>query len=160
MLRYTKIFLVFAVGIWGLLGTVGNLSNLPGIYTDVREVVSMSGIPEGVGPPWRTTHPIVVSIGVIGIVLGKIAALVAGVGGVAMLKNAQASAKEFEGAKDLAVVGCGLALGLTYLGFTVAAESAFFMFYDERYVGAAEGAFRFSASMGLIAIFVAQREPG
>ena len=159
MLRFAKIFLVFAAAVWGLLGTIGNLADISTVYEQVREVTTMSGIPEGVGPPWRTANPVVVSIGVLAIVLAKVAALTAGVGGVHMLKNVNAGTAEFERSKKLAVAGCAVAFGLIYLSFTVAAEGAFFMFYSPRFADAGELAFRLSGSLGLIAIFVAQREP-
>lgn len=161
MVRYVKIFLVFSVGFWGLLGTIGNLSSLPDVYNEVRQVTSMSGVPEGIGPPWRTSNPIVVWIGVFSIVLGKIAALIGGgIGGVAMLRHVNDAPLEFARSKKWAVAGCGLAFGLTVLSFTLIAEGAFFMFYDPNYEGAAALAFRFSGSFALITLFVAQPEPG
>lgn len=153
-------FLVLSVGIWGLIGTVGNLSGLPDVYNSVREVTTMSGVPEGVGPPWRTANPFVVWTGVIAIVLGKLAALFGGaVGGVVMLRHVKAPSVDFEKSKKWAIAGCGLAAGLLILSFTIIAEGAFFMFYDPRYVGAAEIAFRFAGSFALITLFVAQSEP-
>lgn len=158
--RLVKVFLVLSVGIWGLLGTVGNLSSLPDVYDTVREVTSMSGVPEGVGPPWRTSSPFVVWTGVAAIVLGKLAALIGGgFGGLAMLRCVNAPAIDFERSKKWAIVGCGLAFGLMVFSFTIIAEGAFFMFYDPRYEGAAALAFRFAGSFALITLFVAQSEP-
>ena len=45
IIRYVKIFLVLAVGFWGLGGVIGNLSHLPEVYDTVREVTSMAGVP-------------------------------------------------------------------------------------------------------------------
>jgi predicted small integral membrane protein len=159
--RYVKVFLVLSVGIWGLIGTIGNLSGLPDVYSSVRDVTTMSGVPEGVGPPWKTANPFVVWTGVVAIVLGKLAALFGGgFGGVMMLRHINASSVDFARSKKWAVSGCGLAAGLLILSFTIIAEGAFFMFYDPRYVGAAEIAFRFAGSFALITLFVAQPEPG
>ncbi len=158
--RYVKVFLVISVGIWGLLGTIGNLSGLPEVYGEVSKVTTMSGVPEGIGPPWRTSNPVVVSLGVVSIVLGKIAALFGGAyGGILMLRNVRGTTEAFARAKRWPLVGCGLAFGLTILSFAILAEGAFFMFYDARYVGAAELAFRLTGSFALIALFVAQPEP-
>ena len=159
IIRYVKIFLVLAVGFWGIIGTIGNLSGLPDVYNLVRDITSMSGVPEGVGPPWRTANPLIVSIGVAAIVLGKIAAVIGGIGGVSMLRNVNAAPNDFSRSKRLAVAGCGLAFALVFFSFTVVAESAFFMFYDPQHVGAAEVAFRFAGSFALVTIFVAQPEP-
>ena len=160
IVRLVKVFLVFSVGIWGLLGTVGNLTGLPEVYDAVLEVTTMSGVPEGVGPPWRTESPFVVWTGVIAIVLGKIAALIGGgFGGALMLRHVNAPSNEFEKSKKWAVAGCGLAFGLLILSFTIFAEGTFFMFYNPRLEGAAALAFRFAGSFALITLFVAQSEP-
>lgn len=160
ILRYVKVLLVLFVGIWGLIGTVGNLSGLPDVYNAVRDVTTMSGVPEGVGPPWKTANPIVISAGVAVIVFGKLAALFGGgFGGVMMLRHVNAPSTDFEKSKKWAVAGIGLAFGLLILGFTIIAEGAFFMFYNPHYVGAGELAFRFAGSFALITLFVAQPEP-
>ncbi len=159
MVRYTKIFLVLCIGFWGLLGTIGNLSDIQGVYDTVQSVASMSSVPEGVGPPWRTTSSVVTWAGVLLIVLGKVTALIGGgYGGAVMLKHVNASAEDFARAKRWAVAGCGATFGLLILSFTIIAESAFFMFFSPQYGSAGELAFRLSGSFGLIAIFVALPE--
>ncbi len=155
--RYTKIFLVLVVGFWGLIGTFGNLAGLSDIYNEVLKVTSMSSIPEGVGPPWRTSSPIIVWLGVLLILLGKIVALVGGgYGGAVMLKHVNSSSSDFNHAKTWAVAGCGLAFGLMFFSFTVIGESVFFMFFDPMHQGAGALAFRYAGSFALIALFVAQ----
>jgi len=158
--RYVKIFLALSVGIWGLIGTIGNLSHLPGVYDTVRAVTTMSGVPEGVGPPWRTANPIVVWIGVLTILFSKIAALVGGgLGGGLMLRHVNDTPADFGRSKNWAIAGCGLAFGLLILSFIIFAESAFFMFFDPGHQGTGALAFRFAGSIALITLFVAQREP-
>ena len=44
---------------------------------------------------------------VLTIVLGKLSALLGGVGGAVMLKNVRSSPSDFDRSKSLAVVGCG-----------------------------------------------------
>lgn len=158
-IRLTKIFLALSVGLWGLIGAAGNLAGLPETYDAVREVTSMSGVPEGVGPPWRTANSLVVMTGTIAIVLGKLAAVLAGIGGLLMLKNLNAGPETFERSKHWAVAGAGMAFAFTFFSFTVMAETAFFMFYGPE-GGAGALAFRYSASFALAALFVAQPEHG
>lgn len=158
-IRLVKIFLALSVGLWGLIGTIGNLSGLPDIYVAVQQVTLMSGVPEGVGPPWRTESPIVIWLGVAAIVLGKLAALLGGVGGAVMLKHLNSASHEFEHAKRWAIAGCGMAFALMFFSFTVVAETGFFMFYSASEGGAGALAFRYSASFALIALFLAQPEP-
>lgn len=159
LVRYVKIFLVLSVGLWGLVGVISNLSSLPETYSEVRNVTTMSGIPEEFGPPWRTANPLVVWIGVLTIVLGKIAAMVGGCfGGGMMLKNVHAASIDFNRSKKWAIAGCGLAFALTFFSFTLVAESTFFMFFNEQLSGAGEFAFRLAASFALVTLFVAQPE--
>jgi predicted small integral membrane protein len=161
LLRYVKILLVLSMGLWGLIGTIGNLANLQAVYDQVLGVTTMAGVPEDVGPPWRTGNALVAWTGVVIIVLGKLSAFLGGaIGGVAMLRAVNGTASAFSQAKHPALAGIGLAFALTFLGFTVVGESAFFMFYAPTTVGAAELAFRFSGSFALIGLFVGQAEPG
>ena len=160
VLRWAKILAALSVGVWGLLGTFGNLSDLPGVYAEVSQVTTMIDVPEGVGPPVRSDNAVIVGIGTAAIVLGKIAALIGGVfGGLGMLRTVNGTAEAFHASKTLAVAGCGLSFVLMYVTFTVIGESLYFMFYTPAYVGAAELAFRLSASVALVALFIAQREP-
>ncbi len=160
-IRYVKIFLLLSVGVWGLIGTFGNLAGLSAVYDEVLKVTSMAAIPEGVGPPWGTSNPVVVWIGVLFIVLGKVAALIGGgYGGAVLLRNINASPADFAKAKTWAVAGCGAAFGLMFFSFTVMGESAFFMFFNPVHAGAGDLAFRFGGSFALITLFVAQPEPG
>ena len=158
VIRYVKIFLVLAVGYWGLVGTVGNLSHLSEVYNEVQSVTSMSGVPEGVGPPWRTSNAVVVSIGVAAVLFGKIAAVIGGYGGISMWRNVNATASDFNRSKKWAIAGCALAFGLVMFSFTFAAEGTFFMFYDPSKQVAGELAFRFAGSFALVAIVVAQED--
>ena len=155
--RYVKIFLVLTVGFWGLIGTFGNLAGMSDVYDEVLKVTSMQSVPVGAGPPWRTSSPIVVWLGYTFILLGKIAALVGGAwGGAVMLKHVNAPASDFNRAKSVAIAGCGAAFALMFFTFTVFGESVFFMFFDPMHSGAAALAFRFGGSFALIALFVAQ----
>lgn len=157
-IRLVKIFLALSVGLWGLIGAIGNLSGLSGVYETVAQVTTMSGVPEGVGPPWQTDNPVVVWVGVMTIVLGKLAALLGGVGGIVMLRHLRSELHDFQNSKTWAVAGCGMAFALTFFSFTVVAESGFFMFYSSGASAAGELAFRISGSFALIAIFIAQPE--
>ncbi len=155
--RLIKVLLALSVFLWGVIGATGNLTNLHQAYDAVEAITSMSGVPEGVGPPWRTTNSLVVSLGVVLIVLGKFAAVIAGCGAIAMFRNLREVPDVFHRSKFWAIAGCSLAFTLTFLGFTVMAESAFFMFYTPE-GGAGQLAFRFAASFALAALFIAQRD--
>lgn len=88
--RSVKILLVLVIGFWGAVGTLGKLMSIGEIYPEVEHVTSMAGVPDGVGPPWRTANPVVVWGGVLTILLGKVAALCGGLGGFVMLTRLDA----------------------------------------------------------------------
>lgn len=157
--RYVKLFLIAAIGFWGMIGVITNLLALPQTYNEVYSVTTMSGVPEGVGPPWRTANPLVIWGGILLIVLSKVAAMVGGgVGGAMMMKNIHASPTDFNRSKKWAIAGCGLAFGLMCINFTLIAESAFFMSFNEQLSSAGEFAFRLTGSLALMTLFVAQPE--
>ncbi|MEM6817449.1 MAG: DUF2165 family protein [Pseudomonadota bacterium] len=157
MIRITKVAVALAIGVWGLIGLVSNLAALSSVYATVEKVTSMAAVPEGMGPPWATTNALVVGTGVLVIVLGKLAGLICGVGGIRMLAKTRASSGEFIAAKRWAIVGAGLAFALTFFGFNVMAEGVFFAFFGPE-GGAGPLAFRFAAGFALAALFIAQPE--
>lgn len=159
LIRLAKIILAISIGIWGLVGLVGNLTGLMDVYGYVKSVTSMAGVPDGVGPPWATSNPIIVWLGVLAIVLGKVAGVICGWGGIQMVRHWKSPAADFNKAKQFAVAGCGLAFALNFAAFTVFAESVFFMFYAGDIAASGELAFRFFASFALAALFIAQNDP-
>lgn len=159
LIRAAKIIIALAVGLWGLTGLMGNLFGALEVYSDVERVTSMAQVPEGEGPPWGTSSAFVVWMGVLAIILGKVAAIIAGIGGVLMAINLRANDTAFKDAKRLAVAGCGLAFAINFATFTIFAESIFFMFYTTNLTAVGELAFRFTASFALATLFIAQDEP-
>lgn len=156
--RLTKVILALSIGVWGLAGLMGNLVALTDVYAEVEGITSMAAVPDGEGPPWGTTNPIIVWAGVLAIVLGKVAAVVCGWGGIVMARHFRAPADQFKAAKKIAYIGSALAFALGMIAFTIFAEGMFFMFYAGGAAMAGELAFRFSASFALITLFIAQND--
>ncbi len=162
MTRHLKILFAAIVAYWGLVGVIGNLASLGVAYDYVEMVTSMSGVfEEGrPAPPWRTSHPIVVSAGVALIVLGKLGALVfCSVGVVRMIRARHADDRAFAAAKSWAVVGCGLAVAMLFGGFVVVGETMYLMWVNPDGEHAAAGAWRYGGFIALIMLFIAQAEP-
>jgi predicted small integral membrane protein len=65
----------------------------------------------------------------------------------------------FGAAKELALVGCAIAMLMLFVGFIVVAETWFELWRSEALRGAAlETAFRYGGMITLIALFVGMRE--
>ena len=159
MIRYLKILLVALVALWGLIGVVNNLAEPDNVYTAVQDVASMPAFEVGEGPPWATDNPVIIWLGVALIIAGKAAALVfCGLGVLAMLRHAGSAPAQFQASKAWAILGCGAALAMLFGGFTVIGEGLFLMVLDPASIPAGAAAFRYGGFIGLIMIFVAQRE--
>ncbi|MEO1041873.1 MAG: DUF2165 family protein [Pseudomonadota bacterium] len=160
MIRWLKIIFVVGIAVWGLIGTLGNLLSLDAAYKSVEQVTSMEWMADGVGPPWRTTSPVVIGMGVALIILGKLAAAVmCSIGAVTMIKSVGRDAASFQTSKRFAIVGAGAAVFMLFFGFTVIGETAYLMFFEPYLVGAADAAWRYGGFIGLIMLFLAQPEP-
>ena len=162
MIRSLKILLTLFVAYWGLVGVMGNLLSLDITYQYVEMVTSFTGIPPKEGaefPPWQTTNPIVVSLGVLLIISGKIGAFIFGsLGAYKMIKAYKASAEVFAQAKQYAMFGCGLAVVMLFGGFIVIGETMFLMWANPDGASAAQSAWRYGGFMALIMIFLGQKE--
>lgn len=158
-MRAVKLSLVLLVCLWGIIGCIGNFSQLEYTYKTVESVTGMAWMPEGVGPPWRTENPIVISLGVAVIIGGKLAAAIfCGFGAWRMISTLSAEYTEFEKAKTPAIIGCVIAFASLFGGFTLFGETAFLMFNDPGNVQAAQAAWRYGGAIMLIAFYLSLRE--
>ncbi len=159
MLRGLKVALIASVAAYCLLGMIANLADWPRTLGSIRGVVSMATV-EGGPTRWQaTTSPVVVIGGAIYIVLFKtVAGLVCLLGAWRMWIARRTDAAAFAQAKTLALVGCGVAVLGLYLGWTVVAEQVFDLWRSKVFAQSANTAFRYAASIALIALFVGMRE--
>lgn len=163
MIRSLKILLAGIVAYWGLIGVMGNLLSLDITYEYVEMVTSFTGIAPKEGaefPPWQTSNPIIVSLGVLLIVSGKLGAFIfCSLGVYKMIKAHKASAEVFAQAKQFAVFGCGLAIVMLFGGFIVIGETMYLMWANPDGASSAQAAWRYGGFMALIMIFIGQKEP-
>ena len=163
MIRSLKILLAAIVAYWGLIGVMGNLMSLDLTYDYVEMVTTFSGIPPKEGaefPPWQTSSPIVVSLGVLLIISGKLGAFVfCSMGAYKMTKAYKATAEQFAKAKQFAMMGCGLAVVMLFGGFIVIGETMFLMWANPDGADAAQSAWRYGGFIALTMIFLGQKEP-
>ena len=158
-MRWLKIVLVLLVALWGILGALGNLLKLDVAYRMVLATTRIPGAEPGAAPPWATESAFVGVLGVALILLGKLApAVLCTWGAVRMTAARGATVEDWQRSKSLGVIGCGLALALLFMGWTVIGEFVFMMYLDPGLSQAAAAAFRYAGFIGLIMVFVAQRE--
>jgi len=158
MLRTTKIALVLAVALWGMVGAFHNFMDWNGTLGAVGAATSMSTF-EGGADAWQaTSNPLLIWLGALFIVLSKIvAAIMCLIGAAAMWQARQDAPETFAAAKRFALSGCGIAVFMLFTGFVVIAESWYELWRSEAMRGPVlASAFRYGGMIMLIAIFVAQ----
>ncbi len=159
MLRFMKILLVLGVALWALLSVLGNLTDWDGTLGAVKAATSMTTF-EG-GAQWRaTTNPMIITAGALFIILAKlIAGILCLVGARYMWRARAESSAVFTQAKTLALTGCGVAVFMLFVGFTVIGETWFELWRSEAMrAPVLASAFRYGSMISLIAIFVAMTD--
>ncbi len=160
MLRIMKVLLVLSVALWALAGAFQNLVYWDETIGAVTVATSMSTF-EGGAESWQaTSSPIVIWIGALFIVISKIAAgVLCTLGAYKMWNARRGESTAFSAAKELALVGCAVALFMLFGGFIVVAETWFEMWRSEALRSASlESAFRYGGLITLIALFVGMRD--
>lgn len=160
MIRMIKIALVLAVALWGVLGALHNILDWQGTLGAVAAATSMSTIEGGTDRWQATAMPVVVWIGALFIMLSKVVtALCCLWGSIQMWQARQRDAIQFNQAKEMALVGCGVALFMLFTGFVVVAESWFELWRsDAMRAPVLDSAFRYAGMIALVALFVHSKE--
>lgn len=160
MLRITKILLIASVALWALIGAIANIIDWEGTNGAVAATVSMSTFELTGSSGWQaTTNPAVIIAGAVFIVGLKL--LTAGLcftGAGRMWSARKGEVATFDAAKTLALAGCGVAVFMLFAGWIVIAETWFELWRSDALRDVAlNSAFRYCGMIGLIALFVAQR---
>ena len=157
IVRWSKIALVLAVGIFGLLVGADNLFDYATNYAFVTHVMDMDTIFPGSTLTWRAvTSPVLHQIAYAGIIAAELVSGALCVGGAARLWKLRAeTAADFNAGKALAIAGLALGFLLWFGGFLVVGGEWFQMWQSKTWNGQ-EAAFRFIACIGLVLIFLNQ----
>ena len=158
MLRIVKIVLIVLVAAWGLIGGIKNFADVDGGLGAVQAVMNP---PESAGlPDWqKVSNPIAVWIGWLIIPLGKLgAAALCASGAWRMWASRKIESASFNQAKELAIAGCGVAIAMLFGGFFVVGEVYFNLWMTPLGDIALPSAFRMIGCIGVIALFVAQKD--
>jgi len=155
-----KILLVLTVSMWGIIGVLLNVLDWQGTVGAVAAATSM-GTFEGGAESWQaTTNPAVVWLGALFITLSKLTVFgLCLIGAIRMRQARTSPAPVFSASKELALVGCAVAVVMLFGGFIVIAESWFELWRSDVMRGPVlESAFRYGGMIALIALFVGMKE--
>ena len=158
LLRQGKIGLIVLVGLWGLIGGVNNFLDIEGGYNTVA--ITLNTLDELGEPTWRSVQsPVFIWLAWLFIPLSKLASAFWCFAGARNMWLARTdNAENFNNAKSLALVGCCISMVMLYGGFTVAADNYFLLWKTPIGGLALPQAFRYFASIVLLAIFVQQAD--
>jgi predicted small integral membrane protein len=159
IVRMSKIALVLAIGLFGLLVGADNVVDYGTNYVFVTHVMDMDSVFPDSTLTWRAlTSPVLHEIAYAGIIAAELLSGALCVGGAARLwKLRPEMAVDFNAGKDLAVAGLVLGLLLWFGGFLVVGGEWFQMWQSKTWNGQ-EAAFRFVACIGLVLIFLNQAD--
>jgi predicted small integral membrane protein len=157
--RLAKILLVALVGLFSLLVGADNVIDYGTNFAFVQHVMSMDTVFPNSNLTWRAiTSPALQHTAYAAIIAAELLTGVLCLLGAWRLWNARAYfAREFNAAKDVAVAGLVLGLALWFFGFMVVGGEWFQMWQSQTWNGQ-EAAFRFIGCIGLVLIFLAQKD--
>lgn len=160
MLRIAKIYLVLMVSLWALVGAFHNIASWSGTIQAVEAATSMVTF-EGGAESWQaTSNPVIVWGGALFIILSKLAAgILCAIGALRMWQTRASDSVIFIKSKEIALVGCAVAVAMLFGGFIVVAESWFELWKSDAMRGPVlDSAFRYGGMIALIALFVTSRD--
>ena len=159
IVRQAKILLVLLIGLFSLLVGVDNIVDYGTNYAFVQHVMSMDTVFPNSTLTWRAiTSPALYHASYALIIAAELLTGVLCVFGAWRLWNARAySAVEFNGAKDIAIAGLVCGFALWFFGFMAVGGEWFQMWQSQTWNGQ-EAAFRFIGCIGLVLIFLAQKD--
>ena len=157
LIRYSKILLTAALGALILLVAINNVTDYDTNYQFVSHVMSMDQVPAGSPLEWRavtsvTLHRMFYAF-IIAIEFSAAALILAGVWRLLLARKAQAT--QFNAAKDVAIAGLALAVGLYLFGFMAVGGEWFQMWRSGQ---TQQAAFRFIGCAALVMLFLGQRD--
>ena len=160
MLRIMKVVLIGTVALWGFVGLLQNVVDLSGTAGAVSAATSMTTF-ESDSENWQaTSNPIVVWVGALFIMFSKaITGVLCSIGAIQMWGARHEDSATFTKSKELALVGCAVALTMLFGGFIVIAETWFELWRSDAMRGPVlDSAFRYAGTIALIAIFIGARD--
>ncbi len=159
LVRAAKVLLVLMIGVFSLLVGVDNIIDYGTNYAFVQHVMSMDTVFPSSTLTWRAiTSPVLYHFFYALIIAAELlAGVLAIVGAWRLWVRRYAAAGEFNAAKDVAIVGLVIGFALWFFGFMVVGGEWFQMWQSQTWNGQ-QAAFRFIACIGLVLIFLNQKD--
>lgn len=159
LVRAAKCLLILLIGLFSLLVGGDNLADYGTNFAFVQHVTSMDTVFPNSTLTWRAiTSPTLQHAAYALIIAAELLTGVLCTLGAARLWQARRRpASEFNRAKDLAVAGLVLGFALWFFGFLVVGGEWFQMWQSQTWNGQ-QAAFRFIACIGLVLLFVSQKD--
>jgi predicted small integral membrane protein len=159
LVRAAKVLLVLLIGLFSLLVGADNIVDYGTNYAFVQHVMSMDTVFPNSTLTWRAiTSPALHHTAYAAIIAAELATGILCVLGAWRLWHARSlSAPAFNGMKDVAMAGLVLGFALWFFGFMVVGGEWFQMWQSQTWNGQ-EAAFRFIGCIGLVLLFLAQKD--
>jgi predicted small integral membrane protein len=158
LIRYSKILLAAALGALILLVAINNVTDYNTNFDIVSRVMSMAQVPAGSPLEWRAVaspalHRMFYAF-IIAVEFAAGALILAGAWRLLLRRKLEAAL--FNAAKDVAIAGLALAVGLYLFGFMAVGGEWFQMWRS--WPDAEQAAFRFIGCAALVLLFLGQRD--
>jgi predicted small integral membrane protein len=159
LVRAAKVLLVLLIGLFSLLVGADNVVDYGTNYAFVQHVMSMDTVFPNSTLTWRAiTSPALHHAAYALIIAAELLTGVLCVVGAWRLWQSRAlSAVAFNAAKNTAIAGLVLGFALWFFGFMVVGGEWFQMWQSQTWNGQ-EAAFRFIGCIGLVLLFLAQKD--
>jgi predicted small integral membrane protein len=159
-LRFAKISLVLGVAFFYALIVFNNLTDYDSNFQFVRHVLMMDSTAPGNNGMWRAINqPTVHTLFYVGIICWEIITMILCVwGAVRLVRAVRGTAQTFHRAANIAIASLCLALLMWLVAFLAVGGEWFLMWQSKSWNGR-EAAFRNFAVIGIVLLFLVQREP-
>jgi predicted small integral membrane protein len=159
LVRAAKVLLVLMIGVFSLLVGLDNIIDYGTNYAFVQHVMSMDTVFPSSTLTWRAiTSPVLYHLFYALIIAAELLAGVLAIFGAWRLWTRRyAPAPDFNAAKDVAIAGLVVGFALWFFGFMVVGGEWFQMWQSQTWNGQ-QAAFRFIACIGLVLIFLNQKD--
>jgi predicted small integral membrane protein len=157
--RLSKALLVLLIGLFSLLVGVDNIIDYGTNYSFVEHVMEMDTVSPDSTLKWRAIDSDTLSAAAYALIIAVevLTGLLCCTGSLRLWQVRGEGALVFNASKDLATAGLALGFTLWFFGFITVGGEWFQMWQSKTWNGQ-EAAFRFVACIGLVLIFLNQRD--